>query len=256
MSNIRQIVVFFGMLLLFGACSQYDYTLRKPTVKFQTPSKKALSSMLRESNNKRYRWAEEGPHSFDCSGFVYYNYGSMNLWLPRRAIEQARYGKTIPMSQLRYGDLIFFDTRKYSRGKINHVGIYIGKNRFRHASSRKKRIITTSLNSAYYKKRVVVCKRVIPQKQYKKPFKIVAKAPKPVPIAKVEEIEEPILSEQNNSIYIDRPLIGVDETMTVEEIANKEPKEVPKEIATGSPESFISKPIVQEANSTKHTNLY
>ena len=253
------------MLFVFGACSQYDYTLRKPTVKFQTPSKKALSSMLRESNNKRYRWAEEGPHSFDCSGFVYYNYGSMNLWLPRRAIEQARYGKTIPISQLRYGDLIFFDTRKYSRGKINHVGIYIGKNRFRHASSRKKRIITTSLRKAYYKKRVVICKRVIPQKKYKKPFKIVAVAPKPLPIVKVEEIEEPIViqeiqepvpSERNNSMYIDRPLIGIDESVTIEEIAKEEPKEEPKEIAMGSPESFISKPIAQEGNSTKHTNLY
>lgn len=255
MGKLRQLLITLGVLLVFGGCSRYDYTLRKPVVKFQTPSKKALSSMLRESNNKRYRWAEEGPHSFDCSGFVYYNYGSMNLWLPRRAIEQARYGKTIPMSQLRYGDLIFFDTRKYSRGKINHVGIYIGKNRFRHASSRKKRIITTSLNKAYYKKRVVICKRVIPQKKYKKPFKIVAKAPKPVPIAKVKEIEEPVLSEQNNSIYIDRPLIGIDES-TIEETLKEEPKKEPKESVMGSPESFISKPIVQEANSTKHTNLY
>jgi hypothetical protein len=153
------------LILLFGACSRYDYTLHKPVVKYKKPSSKALSYMLKETNHKRYRWAEEGPHSFDCSGFTYYSYGSMNLWLPRRAIEQSRYGKTVSIRNLRYGDLIFFDTRKYSRGKINHVGIYIGKNRFRHASSRKGRIITTSLSKPYYRNRVVICKRVIPSKR-------------------------------------------------------------------------------------------
>ncbi len=150
------------LILLFGACSRYDYTLHKPVVKYKKPSPKALSYMLKETNHKRYRWAEEGPHSFDCSGFTYYSYGSMNLWLPRRAIEQSRYGKTVSIKNLRYGDLIFFDTRKHSRGRINHVGIYIGNNRFRHASSSKGRIITTSINKPYYRKRVVICKRVIP----------------------------------------------------------------------------------------------
>ncbi|SFV58002.1 NLP/P60 family protein [hydrothermal vent metagenome] len=122
--------------------------------------------MLRESYGKRYRWAEEGPRSFDCSGLTYYTYGSMNIWLPRRAIEQSRYGRSVSIKRLRYGDLIFFDTRKRPRGKVNHVGIYVGNNHFIHASSSKKRVIRSSLKKRFYRNRVVVCKRVIPSKYY------------------------------------------------------------------------------------------
>jgi len=167
MKNLIKFFIFFiSPLLFFTACSKYDYTLHKPVVRYAKPSKGALSVMLRESYGKRYRWAEEGPRSFDCSGLTYYTYGSMNLWLPRRAIEQSRYGKRVSINNLRYGDLIFFDTRKRPIGKVNHVGIYIGNNYFIHASSSKKRVIKTSLKKPYYRHRVVVCKRVIPSKYY------------------------------------------------------------------------------------------
>jgi len=166
MKTLIKFISFFILILLFTSCSQYDYTLHKPKVRYSKPSKGALSVMLRESYGKRYRWAEEGPRSFDCSGLTYYTYGSMNIWLPRRAIEQSRYGRSVSIKRLRYGDLIFFDTRKRPRGKVNHVGIYVGNNHFIHASSSKKRVIRSSLKKRFYRNRVVVCKRVIPSKYY------------------------------------------------------------------------------------------
>ena len=165
MKHMFKLSFFIVSLLLLSACSQYDYTLHKPVVRYKTPSKQALSVMLAETQGKRYRWAEEGPRSFDCSGLTYYSFGSMNLWLPRRTVEQAQMGKTVSINELQYGDLIFFDTRRRSSGKINHVGIYVGKNRFKHASSSRNRVITTSLNKPYYRQRVVTCKRVIPEKK-------------------------------------------------------------------------------------------
>ena len=206
-------IIFVVIIVLFGACSRYDYTLHKPVVKFKTPSKKALSYMLKETNHKRYRWAEEGPHSFDCSGFTYYSYGSMNLWLPRRAIEQSRYGKTISINHLKYGDLIFFDTRKYSRGRINHVGIYIGKNRFRHASSSKKRVVTTSLYNQYYRKRIVVCKRVIPTRYKKRADKKKIKKPQ----ITTKEIVEPLPQNiQTNTNRIDLEIQALQKCIAVD----------------------------------------
>jgi len=179
MSYIKIIILIF-ISILFNACSKskYDYTLHKPVVRYAKPSKGALSVMLRESYGKRYRWAEEGPHSFDCSGLIYYTYGSMNVWLPRRAIEQSSYGRTVSIKHLRYGDLIFFDTKRHYRGKINHVGIYVGNNNFIHASSSKHRVIKTSLKKKYYRKRVVICKRVISSKQYKQCIAKKSKKPK------------------------------------------------------------------------------
>ena len=150
-------------LFLLGGCSpRYDYTIHKPKVKYAKPSQYALQSMLQESQGKPYVWAEEGPRSFDCSGLTYYSYASMNLWLPRRAIEQSRVGQTVSISALQYGDLIFFDTS--GKGRVNHVGIYIGNGFFRHASSRKDKVMTSTIRKGFYRHRIVVCKRVIPQK--------------------------------------------------------------------------------------------
>lgn|GEM_PF-1141731 len=164
----RQLAATAALLLfifiLSGCAPRYDYTLHKPVVRFQEPSPKALNTMLAETHGKSYRFAEEGPRSFDCSGLTYYSYGSMNLWLPRTAHEQAQCGQKVALGELTYGDLIFFDTRKQSSGKINHVGVYVGNGKFTHASSSKNKVITTKLNQPYYANRIVVCKRVIPYK--------------------------------------------------------------------------------------------
>ena len=48
--------------------------------------------MLKELQGRPYVWAEEGPNNFDCSGFIYYMYGSMGIEIPRVAREQAKTG--------------------------------------------------------------------------------------------------------------------------------------------------------------------
>ncbi|RLA68979.1 MAG: NlpC/P60 family protein [Epsilonproteobacteria bacterium] len=147
------------VLVLVSACApKHRY---KPVVKYQYPSRVALQKTLRGTYGDPYRYAGQGPNRFDCSGLTYYSFATMNLWLPRRAIDQSRRGKTISLSQLRYGDLIFFDTRKRFRRKVNHVGIYIGRGKFMHASSSKRRVITSSLYSSFYSKRIIVCKRMM-----------------------------------------------------------------------------------------------
>jgi cell wall-associated NlpC family hydrolase len=50
---------------------------------------------------------------FDCSGFVRYLYeNSVGQLLPRRAEEQARSTEVIDRSELKPGDLVFFNTMK------------------------------------------------------------------------------------------------------------------------------------------------
>ena len=70
------------------------------------------------------------PYGFDCSGFVKYCYAAAGISLPRMADSQYYYGRHVPMSNLREGDLIFFTT--YEPG-ASHVGIYIGGGQFIHA---------------------------------------------------------------------------------------------------------------------------
>jgi LysM repeat protein len=97
---------------------------------------------------RRYVWGAEGPSSFDCSGFTQYVMKkSKGVTLPRVSRKQAYYGKYVSRRNLKPGDLIFFDTSHRRRGYVNHVGIYIGNDKFIHASSARHRVVITSLNS-------------------------------------------------------------------------------------------------------------
>jgi len=154
------VILLCATLLYLAGCGTAGKRY-KPVVRYASPSAKALQTILRGTYGDPYRYAGQGPNRFDCSGLVYYSYASMNLWLPRTARDQSRRGRTIPVSDLRYGDLIFFDTHRPYRGRVNHVGIYIGGGRFLHASSSKGRVVSGKLNSPFYRRRIIVCKRLM-----------------------------------------------------------------------------------------------
>ena len=148
-----------GAILLNGcSSSKYDYTIHKPKVLYR-PSLAALDKINKSNLGKRYVWAAEGPWCYDCSGLTYFTYGTMGINIPRVSREQFRSGTPVKRSELQKGDLVFFDTGKYFRGKVNHVGIYIGDNRFIQASSAKKKVVITSLDHPFYKSRYLGARR-------------------------------------------------------------------------------------------------
>lgn len=172
-TSIIYAFVSFLLLLFLTACKpdphpkNPDYSVKKPAVKYQ-PSKQSLEKMVKELQGRPYVWAEEGPNQFDCSGFTYYMYGSMGIEIPRVAREQAKNGDEIKMDELVYGDLIFFDTEKNPQGNITHVGMYLGNGWFTHASTTEYEIVYSNLNtSPYYKKRLRICRRYLPDSQEK-----------------------------------------------------------------------------------------
>ena len=98
-----------------------------------------------------YKYATIGPNSFDCSGFVYWVYKENNITLPRTSLSQSKISKPLKKEQLKAGDLVFFDTN--NKKHVNHSGIYLGKNRFIHASSGKAYSVTISpIDKGFYKK--------------------------------------------------------------------------------------------------------
>ena len=173
MRKITYLSLALPLMLLFTACKPNphpknpDYAIKKPLVKYE-PNKQSLDKMVKELQGRPYVWAEEGPNQFDCSGFTYYMYGSMGIEIPRVAREQAKKGDEIKMHELVYGDLIFFDTEKKRRGKITHVGMYLGNGWFTHASTTEYEIVYSNLNSSpYYKKRLRICRRYLPDSREK-----------------------------------------------------------------------------------------
>jgi cell wall-associated NlpC family hydrolase len=94
----------------------------------------------------------------DCSGYtmtVYKN--SMNIMLPRSSHEQSARGRAVELNELKFGDLIFFNTTGES---ASHVGIYLGDDLFAHASV-SLGITISSLQSSYYVKRFECARRIV-----------------------------------------------------------------------------------------------
>ena len=96
-------------------------------------------------------WGATGPNTFDCSGFVGYVFQkAANVNLPRVSSSQATFKPKIASMDMEKGDLVFFETT--GKGRISHVGIYMGNRQFIHASSGRKRVTISSLDSTFYNK--------------------------------------------------------------------------------------------------------
>ncbi|HLC83336.1 MAG TPA: NlpC/P60 family protein [Bacteroidia bacterium] len=97
----------------------------------------------------KYKYAGRSKKGIDCSGFVSTMYkntycinlmgGSRDIWPTVKPIEK---------DDLIEGDILFF---KIKKGQISHVGVYLGNNKFAHASVHSG-VIISDLNEEYYKK--------------------------------------------------------------------------------------------------------
>jgi cell wall-associated NlpC family hydrolase len=103
-----------------------------------------------------YKWGASSGKAFDCSGFVVYVMKKFNVNLDRTASGQFQSGEKVQRNELQAGDLVFFTT--YKKGP-SHVGIYIGDNKFIHASSGAEQVTITDLNTKYYKSRYLGARR-------------------------------------------------------------------------------------------------
>ncbi len=165
--NIK--ITFLFLLFPFLLCAQSKKTKHKKRHKSKPPIHKTgiedyYAKLLLEPNaaqspylyyqvydwvGTKYSYSGETKKGIDCSGFVCEMYkntycvnlsgSSRDLWLLVNPIEKI---------DLNEGDILFF---KIKRGEISHVGIYLGNNKFAHASVQSG-VIISDLDEAYYKK--------------------------------------------------------------------------------------------------------
>jgi cell wall-associated NlpC family hydrolase len=95
---------------------------------------------------------------FDCSGFVRATYEqTIGLLLPRKAEQQAAATQKIDRTDLKPGDLVFFNTM---RRAFSHVGIYVGDDKFIHAPRPGASVRVDSMEMSYWSHRFDGARRV------------------------------------------------------------------------------------------------
>ncbi|TSJ42287.1 NlpC/P60 family protein [Fluviicola chungangensis] len=111
-----------------------------------------------------YHYAGSTPSGFDCSGFIYYVMGNFGMRLSRSSPGIAEFGKTVKLSELQPGDLMFFKGRNTRSSGVGHVAMVVevkeGIIKFIHSSTSRGVIIDTFNNSGYYVPRYLKSKRL------------------------------------------------------------------------------------------------
>ena len=94
-----------------------------------------------------YLYGGNSPGGFDCSGLVQYSYSRAGYSVPRTTMQLWSAAQTVDRHQLRAGDLLFFSIR----GKMSHVGLYLGGQRFVHAPQSGRSVSVESLEAPFYR---------------------------------------------------------------------------------------------------------
>ena len=165
-SQYRHIAFFTALLLvlagLIGCASTSSVTHQSaapiaPTTTQSQQSPHHALAIAVDMIGTPYRYGGASPRGFDCSGLVYYAYRKAGIYSPRTTTEQYRQSKRVPVSHLQPGDLVFFTI---SQGKLSHVGIYAGDDRFIHAPSSGKSVAYATLHDPYWRGRLIGAGRI------------------------------------------------------------------------------------------------
>ncbi len=149
-----KIIVTLLMSVFLWACSS---DLKKQPQLSQKQQIGLRSAIIKNYNKWRgvpYRLGGQSHRGIDCSGFVQVIYrDAVGKKLPRNTRQQKSFGKPVSKKYLQIGDLVFFN-------RNTHVGIYVGKGKFIHAST-KKGVSIADLSNVYFRKNYTQSRRVL-----------------------------------------------------------------------------------------------
>ncbi len=128
---------------------RFAFHAQKTGLDIDTSSSLELYYQIYEWLGTRYRYGGESKKGIDCSGFTGIIYENVyKRTLPRDSRSMYKMTKPISREEMKEGDLLFFRIR---RGQVSHVGVYLGNNKFVHASTTQG-VIISDLREDYYRR--------------------------------------------------------------------------------------------------------
>lgn len=148
-------LLLLSISLLLAACSS-------PPARQQAVSDEQMNDLViyaMSLADTPYRYGGNSANSgFDCSGFVGHVYRqTLGVSLPRTSRDISRVGTPISRSDLRPGDLVFYNTL---RASFSHVGIYIGDGKFVHSPKSGNRVRVEQMQMRYWQERFDGARRI------------------------------------------------------------------------------------------------
>ncbi len=133
--------------LVYNPASLTDSVSKQLGIKTDTIYNTILYRTVIDWIGTRYKYGGRSKAGIDCSDFASILYKeSYNIDLSGRAGDMFKKALPIGKPELKEGDLVFFKIRKVN---ISHIGVYLGDNKFAHATT-KAGVIISDLNEPYY----------------------------------------------------------------------------------------------------------
>lgn len=147
-----------------------------PPPQARTSLEQTLEQALNSFHGAPYRSGGTTPAGVDCSGLVLSVFLQAGINLPRTAAQQFTTGQPVAPSDLRFGDVVFFN--RYCKGgrdynyflagiipqaqaeQVCHDGIYVGQGRFVHASPRG--VCVSRLDAETWRRSFMGARRYLP----------------------------------------------------------------------------------------------
>ena len=105
-----------------------------------------VSAALSQVGTPYLYGGDQPSKGLDCSGLTQFAHRVAGVSIPRTAAEQRQRAQSVKTKALRPGDMVFFRS-----ASGNHVGLMVDGERFVHASTSKRKILISRLNTPYWR---------------------------------------------------------------------------------------------------------
>ena len=145
-------VLVIALAMLVSACSStppqgHDRDVARRAIPPKPSVGQKAAAIALQQVGVPYRFGGSGPGGFDCSGLVQYSYSRAGKRVPRTTGQLWSATHPVANGDMRVGDVLFFNIE----GKMSHVGLYLGDDRFVHAPSTGRKVTVGSLDTPYYR---------------------------------------------------------------------------------------------------------